>query len=243
MTGQMETYISRQLKFWILEQEKLRADEKVLSGKHAEVKPFITISREYGCGGYEIGEEITRIMNEEYKSEPVWAAYDKQILEKLSEDLGFSTELAETLTADARNNITRFFRDLFSDLPSTLQIYKKLAEIIRTLATNGNVIIIGRGGSILTQKMKGGIDVKVVAPLEWRIKKIAKQRNISPEESEEIIVGQDVKRRSVFNEVIKYDIMDPYKYHIVINNKRFTNENAARLIIETMKINGLLKLE
>ncbi len=243
MTGQMETYISRQLKFWIMEQEKFRADEKVSSGKHAEIKPFITISREYGCGGYEIGEEIARIMNEEYKSEPVWAVYDKQILEKLSEDLGFSTELAETLTADARNNITRFFRDLFSDLPSTLQIYKKLAEIIRTLATNGNVIIIGRGGSILTQEMKGGIDVKVVAPLGWRIKKIAKQRSISPEEAEEIIVGQDVKRRSVFNEVIKYDIMDPYKYHIVINNKRFTNENAARLIIETMKINGLLKLE
>ncbi|MCP4761357.1 MAG: cytidylate kinase-like family protein, partial [archaeon] len=165
MANLMESLVGRQLKSWQQQKAKLaeKSDEE-LSDKEQEPMPFISISREYGCGGFEIASIISEKLNNEYKAEPPWAAYDKNILEQLSSDMGLSTELAETLTADARNQITELFSYAFSNLPSQLQVYKKLAEIVRTLATKGNVIIVGRGGNILTQDMKGGLQVKIVAP-------------------------------------------------------------------------------
>ncbi len=239
MTNIVEGYISRQLKYWQSQRVALNKDEE--EAVEEKLNPFVSISREYGCGGFEIASIISEMLNDEYKAEPVWGAYDQNILEKLSDDMGFSKDLAETLTSNARNQIAELFSYAFSNLPSQLMVYKKLAEIIRTLATKGNVIIVGRGANIITQDMKNGLQVKMVAPFEWRVDRVSKLFKMGKDDAKKMIMEKTKTRRSVFNEIIKYDVMNPNHYHMVINNSRCNSEESARLIIQTMKIKGLLE--
>jgi cytidylate kinase len=235
----MDNYLSSQLKFW--QQQKAQMDADGWEDRDG-LLPFVIISREYGCGGSDIAGAVAKIFNEEYKARPVWAVYDNQIMTKLSEDLGFSNELAETLAFDTRNQLTEFFRFAFSSLPSTVNVYKQLTEIIRTLAIKGNVIIIGRGGNLITRDMRMGLQVKIIAPLEWRINNLMKKYHMKKDAAEKAINEKESNSKDVFSKVFKYDIMDPNNYHIVLNSAKLKTEEIARMIIDAMKVKGLLKV-
>ena len=230
-----KTYVSSQLKYWQRQRELEGGDGS--DGLH----PFIVLSREYGCNGTEIANAVAKIFNEEYNANPNWAVYDNQIINQLSKDMGFSKELAETLAFNTRNQLTEFFRFIFSKLPSTVIVYKELSEIIRTLAIKGNVIIIGRGGNLITQDMRMGFQVKIIAHLEWRINNLMKKYHMKKEAAEKVISEKESGNKDVFSQVFKYDIMNPNNYHLTINAAKYTKDQIAHLIIDGMKVKGLIK--
>lgn len=234
-----DLYVSSQLKFWQQQKAQMEADGR----RDGEgLMPFIVISREYGCGGAEVGNAVAKILNEELKIKPGWAVYDRQIMDELSQDLGFSSDLAATLAFDTRNLVTEFFRFAFSNLPSSVKVYQKLTEFIRMLAIKGHVIIIGRGGTMITRDMVSGLQVKLMAPPEWRIRNLVKKYHMKREVAAKTIKQKDSSGEDVYSRVFKFDIMHPNNYHIIINCARFTAVEAARLIVEALKISGLLKI-
>ena len=240
MTRSMETYIKNQMMQWEQKKEASPVIKNKSSHKDTETRPFVTISREYGCGGFEIASEIVEILNDEFKSEPVWAAYDKKILEKLSSDMGFTTKLANTLTDHARGQMTNLFQTTFSAFPSKSTVYLKMAEVIRTLAVNGNVILVGRGGNAITKDMDKGLHIRIIAPLKWREERISRILGVNKKEATKIIKDKSKKRHNIIKEMLNFDISDPYNYHYVINDEKFTIKEAAHIIIEGIKIKGLL---
>ena len=101
ISSSKEKYISQQIKYWQKQKEKLSTIEI------EKIKlPFITISREYGCLASEIGQKIADLLNNDGEFKPVWAAYDKQLLDDIMNDLGLSSSLSETLTGKARKQLT-----------------------------------------------------------------------------------------------------------------------------------------
>jgi len=240
MTKSMETYINYQIRQWEQNKNNLTKDDKGLSINEEKSNPFVIISREYGCGGFDIASIIIHLLNIKYKIEPIWSACDKEIIKKLSEDMGFNSKLANTLTNSARNQITNMLNTTFSNFPPQVTVYKKMAEIIRTFATNGNVIIVGRGGNVITKDMKNGLRIRIIAPLDWRIKNLSESTNISTKKAKKIIENKTIRRDSFFKEFTKINIDNLNHYHLVINNSITNMEEAASLIIEVMKIKGLL---
>ena len=115
MTRSLEMYISNQVKYWKNQKDKINniKDEKLFI-KEKQSKPFITISREYGCGGVEIAEKIIEIINRDYKVEPEWALYDKKILEKLSENTGYTTDLLNIMTHASVNKINNMMQTMLA---------------------------------------------------------------------------------------------------------------------------------
>ncbi|MDY6932827.1 MAG: cytidylate kinase-like family protein [Spirochaetota bacterium] len=241
MTRSMDLHISNQLKYWKQQKDKIIniKDEKLFINKKQNL-PFITISREYGCGGVEIGETIVKKINRDYKSEPEWALYDKKVLEKISEDTGFTTNLLNVMTHTSVNKITNVLQTMFAKLPSHLTIYRKMGEIIRTVATNGNAIIIGRGGCWITRDMEKGLHIKIVAPLKWRIERISTLCKINKKEAEKLINKKSDMRENDFKEYIKFDISDPKNYHLVLNSEKLSPDECANIIIALIKIKGYL---
>ena len=233
-----KSYMSSQLKYWQQQRELAKAEGRE---EGDGLLPFIVLSREYGCNGTEIVNAIAKIFNEEYHSKPNWAVYDNQIIAQLSEEMGFSRELAETLAFDTRNQLTEFFRFIFSGLPTTVKVYQELSEIIRTLALKGHVIIMGRGGNLITQDMRMGFQVKIIATIEWRIYNLMKKYHMRRDAAEKAIHEKETNTKDVFSQVFKYDIMDPNHYHLIINAAKYTKDEIARLIIDGMKVKGLIK--
>jgi len=227
----MDKLITAQFKQW---QQKERIDVEEVKKPH----PFITISREYGSGGYEIAEEITSAVNTGSDG-PVWAAYDRKLLERVMDDTGLSEGLTETMTGNARKSMTNFIQTSFSSFPSQVTVYRRLVETIRLLAINGHVIIVGRAGNVITRDIPGGIHIRIIAPMEYKIERMINLTGQKRPEVEKLIKNNTKERDGFIKEYVKFDPVEPGNYDLIINNARYTSKEAAQMIISTMKIKGL----
>jgi len=235
MTANLDRYINAQVAFWKQQKETIEAPEK------ESHKPFITISREFGCGGYDVAQKIVEILNTEYKTDPMWAAYDRTVLEKVTDDMGLSTSLVETLTGNARHALTNLFQTTFSKFPPQVAVHRRMSETIAMLAANGNSVLVGRGANLITKNVEGGFHVRVVAPISWKSEVMAEKMKVNKSEAAKILLEKEKQRQSFFSEFLKHDISDPHNYHLLINNSLYSTEEAARMVVEGLKIKGLLK--
>jgi len=235
----MEQYISNQVRFWKLQKEAIDSiDFKPKSAKGT--KPFITISREYGSGAYQVAEKLIILLNEKFKNDHNWAAYDRNLLEKIADDMGLSESLAQTLTTNARNKMTELFQTTFSSFPPQVAVYRKLAEITRMLAYNGHVVLAGRAATRITRDMGQGFHVRLVAPLSWRAHRMAELHKYQVKEAEQLILEKDKEIDGFIKEFVKFDNTDPHNYHLVINMEHISQDEAAQIIADAMKNIGLL---
>jgi len=230
----MNSFINAQVKYWSMQKEMINSVEE------KSILPFITISREYGSGGYDIAEEIVSLLNEELNPEPKWAAYDKKLLEKVMDDMGLSSNLMETLTNQARKTITNLIQTSFSTFPPQVAVFKKLVETERILATNGHVVLVGRAGNVITKDLKGGFHIRIIADLEYKTDRISEKLEITKKEARKVIETKEAERNSFLKEFVKFDLTDPHHYHLIINNARYSIKEVAKMIIEGMKIKGFL---
>lgn len=229
-----ESAIFKQIEHWRRQKGAVEEDKE-----KANTIPFVTISREYGCGGFDVAAALTDILDKEYHAVPVWAAYDKQILDKITADMGLTSQLTETLTSAARSKMTDILQTSFSKFPPQVAVYRKLAEIVRTLAINGHVVIVGRAGNIITRDMPCSLHVRMVASLPYRVERIAAKNNISKADAKQMIRQKEKERESFIKKFLQFDPADPHGYDIVINCECFAIEDSARLIIDAMNRKGI----
>jgi cytidylate kinase len=230
----MQNYINGQFAFWQNRQSQMDVPQERV------IKPFITISREYGCGGYEVGEKLVEIINKELNPELPWAAYDKKLLDQVMNDLGLSESLVNTLTSNAKTKITNLLTTSFSDMPPQVAVYRNLAKTVALLATNGNAVIIGRAGNIITKALKGGYNIRIVATNQFKTERLMNLMSISKKEAEKMIKEKDNDRDSFIREYVKVDPSNPANYHLLINNSLHTTEEVAKIIIAGIKTKGLI---
>lgn len=232
----MQRFINSQVRYWREQKAKIDTPDKV------NKLPFVTISREYGCGGFEVAQAICEIMNEENSAEPKWAAYDRELLNKIMDDLGLSSSLAETLTSSARDSLTNLIQTSFSKFPPQVSIHKKLVETVSILANNGNVVIVGRAGNVITKDMPSGYHIRIVADLDWKVKNMMNKADLSKSEAEKLVIEKTDQREGFVRDYVKFNVSDPHNYHLVINNAHHGTRETAGIIVEGLKAAGLLKL-
>lgn len=236
LSSAMDKHIESQIKFWESQKQKTEFEEK-------KIRPFITISREYGCGGFELAVKITEITNQFCKlgdKDCLWTAYDKKLLEKITADMGITEHLFNTLTSNARKDLSTLMLNLFDKKPPQVTVYRRLVEAIRVLAINGNVIIVGRAGNYFTKDMPGGFHVRVIASMESKIERVSKQQNIDKKEAEKLIIKKGKEREGFIRDYIKHDLTDPVHYHITINDSKLSLEESAMLVKEGLRLKGLI---
>jgi cytidylate kinase len=238
----MQKYIDSQVRYW--KEQKEGVDLPVLKAKRAAAekkdRPFITLSREYGSGAYEIGEKIIMLINEKYKSKPEWAAYDKKLLDNIVNDLGISETLAESLTSNTKQKLSDFIQTFFSKFPPQVAVYRKLTETMRRLAINGHVVLVGRASNMITRDIENGFHVRIVAPVQYRAGRISSWKNISMKEAEQIVTEKNKERDSFIKEFVKFDNTNPLNYHITVNLGQMSINEAAAVIVDSMKDCGYL---
>ncbi len=232
-TRVLDKYINAQVKYWQQEQNKLSA-----TSEQKSLRQFITINREYGCLGYSIAQEIVGIMNSVNPApEPLWAAYERQVLDKVMEEMELSSSLVKTLTDDALKDMTDILTSAFSDLPPQVAVYQKLAQTIRILAGHGNVIIVGRAGNVITRDMSGGYDVPTYRPrrmlsrISWKLPGHSK-KDAESLSSRTPRGGKNPLSRNTYG----FDVTDPHNYDLMINLGEISPRGAAELIIEGLRV-------
>lgn len=229
----LEKSIQKQIKVWE------SAKSKAL--KSEEPRPFITISREYGCNAGPIAAAITELLNK-YENIDIWQTYDKGLLKKIEEDHDISEKLIETIDTKKREEMNEFWRSVLTDYPPQVSVYQKLVRTIRSLSIHGRAIIVGRAGVMITRSLKYGIHIRLVAPISYRIQKIMEINHIKDRlEAEKIVEKKDRERHEFMTQYLKFEAMNPASYDITINVARLSSKEIALMIIELLKAKGYIK--
>ena len=99
-------------------------------------KFVITIGREYGSGGRIIGEKLAKRLGVNF--------YDKNMIDKIAEESGFTKEAVEAL--DGKKTSSFLYSLFMSTQPVTLSdtLFKAQTDIIRDLVSRESCVIVGR---------------------------------------------------------------------------------------------------
>ena len=124
--------------------------------------------------------------------------------------------------------------ELFGLHPPSWTLVRKATETILHLVELGNVIVIGRGATVITAKLDHVFHVRLIGSLEKRVQHIQELDHLGKEAALELIHREDRGRRRYLKKHFKADMDDPLLYHLVINTDLVSYEKAARIIADAM---------
>ena len=182
---------------------------------------IITISREFGSGGKEIGKRLA--------DELGYAFYDNQIITMLSKETGLSEDYVKNISEKGIYPYPFHFGQTFRTLNSIqIEHNKVLVEqqkIIKKIASKGNCIIVGRGADVILQEFNP-FKIFVYADMEAKIKrcieKAPKDESLSLKEFEKKIDQVDRNRKN---------------YHSIISDLTWGVKENYDLCLNTTNIN------
>jgi len=184
------------------EQEAGVRDETERAGQ-GRPKAVLTISREFGSGGREIGQTIARELSYEYVDR-------------------------DTILADIRKDGPKWeqwAKDLDEHCPTVWEKYdwsfRGFASLVQwhilEHAQKGGVVIMGRGGNFLLKGVPHAYRIRVTAPLEARIERIVKRETVDQDTAQWLCEKTDHERACFLHAVYGGRWDDPANYDAVIS--------------------------
>jgi len=196
-----------------------------------KVGPCITVSRQSGSGSGIIDEILKDILQQNQSEEfGDWAIFDKNIIEKILEDHQLPERLGKLFREGKKSSIILMMNELLGLQPSTYTLLHKTTQTILQLAQMGNVIIVGRAATIITAKLSNAFHIRLVAPMEDRIKRIMDYYHLGRKEAMEKIRIDDNSRAEYMRDNFHKNIDDPLLYHMVVNTHLINYEEAAKVV-------------
>jgi hypothetical protein len=195
--------------------------------------PFITISREYGCPAKEIASLLEMKLNIAHQaglSSNRWKVISKEIMVKAARELNIDPSRIEKIFNEEKRSTIDEILNSFSEkyYKSDRKIINTLASTIRDFASIGNIIIIGRNGVGITSDLNKGLHVRLVAPIEWRIRRLIEKGYFKTVEEARIHAEDIDYHRSVFTKTRTQK--DPL-FDIYYNTQRFSSDEISDSII------------
>ena len=190
MLPNIEKILERQARSWELRRrlagEGGEAAREALA--HRTVGPWMTLSRQLGSGG----DELARGLGERLG----WQVYDREILTAIARETHSRERVLDQLGEQAIAPFQEFIaRLLVRDDPSQLGYLEQLAHVVWGLARKGQAILVGRAANWFLDD-EFGLRVRVVAPIELRVERVARELDCGAAEIRKLVQAHDAKRSS-----------------------------------------------
>jgi cytidylate kinase len=199
----------------------------------------LTIAREYGSGGSDIGRKVAEFLG--------WECVDKQIIERVAAMGKVDPSWAEQADEHASAWWERVIKSLSQGVPDyyagpgdgsepvvdrdTLQQFT--ASVIQEAAKVGNCVIIGRGSGCVLRHDPHVLRVLVYAPLAERIKRI-KLRHPHESDLQGLLPRMDAERAHYVQNYYGCDPSYRGLYHLCLNST-LGIDACAQLLVETIQ--------
>lgn len=209
-----------------------------------EPGPVITISRDYGCPGKKVAEKLVEEINKKMivKGKDIrWRYVTKEILAEAAKELEMEPEkLKYVFDYETKSVLDDIIAShTYKYYKSDKKIRNTIKKVIRNIANEGNVVIVGRGGVAITRDIAKSLHIKLEAPLEWRVIRVAEKHNISFEDARERVLEID-KKRAEFRELFEGKDTDYTTFDITFNCMTLSIEEIALIIVKAAEIRKLL---
>jgi cytidylate kinase-like protein len=195
---------------------------------------LITISREYGAGGSELGVLLSRLLG--------WPVLDHELVHMLAARL--RCEEGEVKAMD--EHAPSFFERLASVGVVTapeLRLHSSpwatdpdcvaaaAREVLLEAAQRPPLIVVGHGGNCLFRDRPDVLRVRVIAPIDVRVQRVARRTGGSRASATAEVKRRDADRQQYLQRYYRSEISDPTQYDLQINTGTIPLESAARLVL------------
>ncbi len=217
--------------------EDIKESNRLRSAPGQKTYPTITISREFGCGGFPLARTIIKKLS---KPDAKWELYTRDLINAISDEADLARELNLSGKEDTRNTLYQDLQELLNVAPSDYTKYINLAQNVRIIGEQGRAVIVGSGASMLAQGEPRFFHVRITGSFNFRVQRIAQELGLSRYEAEKTVAAQSSERVKFTQKFSRHKIDDPALYHLVLRNDYYETEGMAAVIIEAMKQSELL---
>ena len=194
---------------------------------------IITISREFGSGGRELGRRLSEHLGCAY--------YDQEIVQEIAK----RTELSEKYVQQVIGHrpissfpihIGRSFR-LMPDphLEQSCNIYREQCSILREMAAKSDCVIVGRCADYILRDKPGLVRVFVSADWDARVQRVCRRDSVTEKEAVEKIRKMDKTRASYYNFHTDRKWDSAENYDLCVSSSFRGPDRAVELILNFCK--------
>ncbi len=198
---------------------------------------IITIGREYGSGGREIGQAVAKALG--------IAFYDKQIISLAAKKSGLSDEFIANNEQRMRGGLmhnlaaaSAYSGGFFSSqyLPLSESIFISQAQVIRDIAGKESAVIVGRCADYILDGRQNTINVFIHAPQEKRVERIMKLHGVDEATAIKEIQVSDKERGNHYFRYTDRKWGKAQNYDICVNSALMGVEKTVEMLVDLAKI-------
>lgn len=166
-----------------------------------QMNKIITISRQFGSGGREIGAKVAKEFDIPF--------YDNELITRAAKESGFAEAAFEKAEEKATNSLLYSIamgmnaygnQDFgFANLSLDDRIFLAQSDIIRKVAEEGPCVIVGRCADYVLRDHKNVVNIFICAGMDFRIQRATTLYDIPLEKAAESIMKRDKRRANYYN--------------------------------------------
>lgn len=192
------------------------------------MKNIVTVSREYGSGGYEIGRRVAEAMDYKF--------YDKELIAHIADkNLIPASFVAATEEIPVRRNIFHEVFPVFARNEDADYIFREQGKFIIELVKEGNCVIAGRRADYYLRDNPNALHVFFYADMDFKVARICETENVTEEEAVRKIEDMDKRRRMSYEYVTGRKWADRHNYDRMICTSSLGLDKCVEEIVSLLR--------
>ena len=197
---------------------------------------IITIGRQFGSGGRQIGELVAKELGIPF--------LDEELITLAAESSDLCAEAIAEADEKSANSLlytlamgsSAMLHSSHYNMPINDKVFLVQSDVIRGAAKKGSAVIVGRCADYVLREHPRLLSVFIYADDEFRINNLLKRDSISRTEAQSLINKTDRRRANYYNFYTgnRWGVME--NYDLSINASKISQESAAKLIAEYAKM-------
>ena len=188
---------------------------------------IVTIARQYGSGGREIGLRLAEKMGVK--------CYDKELLDRAAKDSGICQELFE------HHDEKPYSSAAFTDMPINHKVFLAQFDAIKKIASEESCVMVGRCADYALADNPNAISVFIHADLDKRIDRISRKYELSAATAKDRIQKTDKQRSSYYNYYTSKKWGDANGYHLCLDSGVLGIEGCVEMILKAIEVKDKAK--
>jgi len=198
----------------------------------------VTIGRQYGSGGKEIGRKLAERMGVTFYDEELvtMAAensnIDKDMLHKVDESATGSLLYSLVMNGGLRGIAT----PMYYEMPLNDKLFIAQSDVIKKIASKGSAVIVGRCADYVLQNEEAvTLNVFLYADMDYKIDRINKLYGLEPKAAKDRIVKTEKQRKTYYNYYTNKDWGNMASYDLCLNVSKMGTDKAVDVIFDIVE--------
>ena len=193
-------------------------------------KRIITITRQYGSGGREIGEKLAKRLGIEF--------YDNKLLDIAAKDSGIHKTNFEESDERRTNSFLYLLSTTYGQggVPFDDALFFAQLNAIQKIASEGSCLIIGRCADYALRDFSGVVNIYITAPVEDRIKRAINSYGIAEKHAAEYVKRMDKQRISYYNYYTDKRWGTPENFELCLDSSALGIDGSVELLDSFLKM-------